>query len=310
MTEVLEVASLLIAGLLAMVVGGNNLSACTGTTIGSGMISKRSGMLLAAGGYVLGLALEGPKLFKVREAFLPNETTLQVFIVLLATFLVFLGGELGKLPLSLSKALTGAIVGVSLAAGAFQRAGYLALILGYWLIAPLVASGLGLLFVALDDRYSPKRLWLKLSVLKAGLLVVAFFSAYVSGSNTLGLIAGVPYNQTLASTISVGLGSIVGAFTLGRGAMRRLSEGIFSLRYPNAFFAQFVGAGTVELAIQLGVPLSTTESVSSGIIGSGLARKMRVMNVRNTFLIMTSWVVSPAVGFGAGYLLTRALALV
>ena len=310
MTELVDIASLLLAGLLGMLVGGNNLSASSGTIIGSGMISKRSGILLAVVGYLLGLALEGPKLFKVREAFLPNETTVQVFIILTATLLVFLGGELGKVPLSLSKTLTGTIVGVSLAAGAFQRAGYLALILGYWFVAPLVASGLGLFFVALDDRYSPKKLWLKLSVLKAGLLLVGFFSAYVSGSNTLGLIAGVPYNQTLAPTIAVGLGSVVGAFTLGRGAMRRLSEGIFSLRYPNAFFAQFVGAGTVELAIQLGIPLSTTESVSSGIIGSGLARKMRVMNARNIFLIMTSWVVSPAVGFGAGYLLTQVLASV
>lgn len=310
MTEILEAGSLLLAGLLGMVVGGNNLSACSGTIIGSGMVSRRSAVLLAVGGYLLGLTLEGPKLFKVREAFLPDETAVQVFVILLSTLLVFVGGELGKIPLSLSKSLTGAVLGVSLAVGAFQRAGYLALILGYWLIAPLVASGLGLLLVALDDRYSPKNLWLKLSVLKAGLLVVAFFSAYASGSNTLGLIAGVAYNQTLFPAVAVGIGSVFGAFTLGRGAMRRLTEGIFSLRYPNAFFAQFLGAGTVELAIQLGVPLSTTESVSSGIIGSGLARRMRVMNVRNILLITTSWIVSPAVGFGAGYLLTIALRVV
>src|SRR5206468_11754262 len=66
---------------------------------------------------------------------------------------------------------------------------------------------------------------------------------------------------------------------------RRLTEGIYSLRYPNAFYSQLLGAGTVEFANQLGVPLSTTETVSSGIIGSGLASKMRVMNSRNVFLI-------------------------
>ncbi len=307
MIDALDVASLLLAGLLGLVVGGNNLSACSGTIIGSGMVSKRSGIIIAVTGYVLGLSIEGPKLFRVRETFLPNETPVEVFVILLAALLVFLGGELGRVPLSLSKALTGAIVGVSLAVGPLQRTSYLALILGFWFIAPLVASGLGILFVALDDRFSPKNLWVKLSLLKAGLLAMAFFSAYVSGSNTLGLIAGVPYNQTLLPAIAVGLGGVVGAFTLGRGALRRLSEGIFSLRYPNAFFAQFLGAGTVELAIQLGVPLSTTETVSSGIIGSGLARKMRVMNVRNIFLIITGWIVSPAVGFAAGYLLTKAL---
>ncbi len=301
----LEAASLLLAGLLGMVVGGNNLSACSGTIIGSGMVTRRSGVLIAVAGYVLGLSLEGPKLFRVRETFLPAETSIEVFSILFATLLVFLGGELSRVPLSLSKTLTGAILGVSFAAGALQNTRYLVLILGFWFLAPLLATALGVLLVALDDRYSPKNLWRKLSILKAGLLLVAFLSAYVSGSNTLGLIAGVPYNQTLLATLAVGLGSILGAFTLGRGALRRLSEGIFSLRYPNAFFAQLLGSGTVELANQLGVPLSTTETVSSGIIGSGFARKMRVMNVRNVFLIVASWVVSPFAGAIAGYVLTR-----
>src|SRR5438552_3964530 len=83
-------------------------------------------------------------------------------------------------------------------------------------------------------------------------------------SNTLGLIAGVIYDQTLYATVAVGLGAILGTFVLGRGALRRLTEGIFSLRYPNAFFSQLIGSATVELANQLGVPLSITETVSSG----------------------------------------------
>ncbi len=271
------------------------------------MVTRRSGVLIAVAGYVLGLSLEGPKLFRVREAFLPAETATEVFSILLATLLVFLGGELSKIPLSLSKTLTGAMLGVSFAIGALQDTRYLVLILAFWFLAPAFATALGVLLVAVDDRYSPKNLWLKLSILKAGLLVVAFSSAYVSGSNTLGLIAGVPFNQTLLATLAVGLGSIIGAFTLGRGALRRLSEGIFSLRYANAFFSQLLGSGTVELANQLGVPLSTTETVSSGIIGSGLARKMRVMNVRNVFLIVASWMVSPFAGAVAGYVLTRFL---
>jgi len=307
LTGFLDVTSLLLAGLLGMVVGGNNLSACSGTIIGSNIVSRRSGILVAVAGYLLGLSLEGPKLFRVREAFLPTETTTEVFSILLATLLVFLGAELSKVPLSLSKTLTGAILGVGFAVGPLQNTRYLVLILGFWFLAPLLATALGVLLVALDDHYSPKNLWLKLSILKAGLLVVAFLSAYVIGSNSLGLIAGVLFNQTLAAAIAVGLGSTLGAFTLGQGALRRLSEGIFSLRYPNAFYSQLLGSGAVEFASQLGVPVSITETVSSGIIGSGLARKMRVMNVRNIFLIVTSWVVSPAAGALVGYSLTRLL---
>src|SRR5713226_9335419 len=96
MSLTIDTASLLLAGLLGIVVGGNNLSACSGTIIGSGMVSKRSGILIAMVGYVLGLALEGPKLFQVREKFLPTSTSAQVFSILLATLLVFVGGELAR----------------------------------------------------------------------------------------------------------------------------------------------------------------------------------------------------------------------
>src|SRR5215831_7671011 len=115
----LDIVSLVLAGLLGMVVGGNNLSACCGPIIGSGMISRRSGILLAVVGYLAGLSLEGPKLFRVREIFLPVDTATGTVAILLASLLVFFGGELTRVPLSLSKALTGAILGVADAIGAF-----------------------------------------------------------------------------------------------------------------------------------------------------------------------------------------------
>ena len=175
----LDTISLVLAGLLGAVVSGNNISACCGTIIGSGMVKRRSGILIAVSGYLLGLLIEGPKLFKVRQAFLPTETSSEIFSILLATLLIFIGGELTRVPLSLSKALTGTILGVSFAIGALQQTSYLVLILIFWVSAPIVATALGLFFVRLDDRYSPRNLWVKLSLLKAGLVVMAFLSAYV-----------------------------------------------------------------------------------------------------------------------------------
>src|SRR2546428_12660425 len=126
MISPLDVISLAIAGLLGMAVGGNNLSACCGPLIGSGMVSRRTGILLAITGYILGLALEGPKLFRVREIFLPIDTPTGTLSILLASLIIFFGGELSQIPLSLSKAPTGAILGVSLTLGTFKRSGYLA----------------------------------------------------------------------------------------------------------------------------------------------------------------------------------------
>jgi phosphate/sulfate permease len=47
--------------------------------------------------------------------------------------------------------------------------------------------------------------------------------------------------------------------------------------------------------------------VSSGIIGSGLARRMRMMNTRNVFLIISSWIISPIAGFLLAYAFTKIL---
>src|SRR5438445_4228706 len=188
MFATLDIVSLILAGLLGMAVGGNNLSACCGPLIGSGMVSRRTGILLAITGYILGLALEGPKLFRVREIFLPVDTATGTFSILLATLFVFLGGELSQIPLSLSKALTGAILGVSIALGTFNSSGYLALILAFWFLVPLAATALGILLVGLDDRLSPRNLWLKLSLLTTRLLLASFLSASVLRTHTPALI--------------------------------------------------------------------------------------------------------------------------
>src|SRR2546422_10920476 len=105
MIATLDIVSLVLAGLLGMAVGGNNLSACCGPLIGSGMGNRRTGILIAISGYLLGLALEGPKLFRVRERFLPIDNATGTFSILLATLIVFLGGELSRTPLPLATAL-------------------------------------------------------------------------------------------------------------------------------------------------------------------------------------------------------------
>ncbi len=307
LTNGLDLLSLMLVGLLALLVGGNNLSAVSGTIIGTGIVQRRAGITIAAIGYLLGLLVEGPKLFRLPQFFLPNETVLEVISTVAATLVVFLMGEIVKVPISLSKALTGAVVGTSLAIGAFAWGGYLELIIGFWLLTPAIATMLGVILIRLDQRYSSKNTWLKLGILRMGLLIAAFLTAYVLGSNTLGLIAGIPTSLSSIGVWIVAGSGIVGAYLLGQGTLRRLTEGMYTLRYPNAFFSQLVGSGAVELASQFGVPLAVTETVSSGIIGSGLGTKMRVMNVRNVSLIMMSWLLSPVVGLAAGFILRRLL---
>src|SRR5207244_6213544 len=139
---------------------------------------RRTGILLAITGYILGLALEGPKLFRVREIFLPIDTPTGTLSILLASLIIFFGGELSKIPLSLSKALTGAILGVSIALGTFNSSGYLALILAFWFLVPLIATALVILLIGLDDRICLRNHWLQQSLLTTGLLYFTLLYIY------------------------------------------------------------------------------------------------------------------------------------
>src|SRR5207244_12899222 len=136
----------------------------------------------------------------------------------------FQGRDIYQFISSLSKSLTGVNLGVNIALDTFNISGYLILILAFCFLVPLIATALVILLIGLDDRLSPRNLWLKLSLLKTGLLLVSFLSAYVLGSNTLGLIAGVIYDQTLYATVAVGLGAILGTFVLGRRSEEHTSE--------------------------------------------------------------------------------------
>src|SRR5260370_31480616 len=140
MNPSLDALSLVLAGLLGAVVSGNNISACCGTIIGSGMVNRRSGITIAIAGYLLGLSVEGPKLFKVRQAFLPTETSTEIFSILLATLLIFIGGALTRVPLSRSKAFTGTIHDVSFAIGTLPQTDYLILMRISLVIAAILST--------------------------------------------------------------------------------------------------------------------------------------------------------------------------
>src|SRR5437879_13336165 len=100
----LDALSLSLCSLLSMVAAQNNLSAVSGTIIGTGIVRKRTGIIIAIIGYLLGLAIEGPRLFSVREILLPKETMLDVLSILVAALIVFTIGEMSKVLISLSKA--------------------------------------------------------------------------------------------------------------------------------------------------------------------------------------------------------------
>lgn len=118
--------------LLAMFVSGNNLSAAVGTLVGSKIISRAGGILIGAAGFSAGFLVQGRYMNSVALTLLPHSTYL-VTILFLIVIVIFVVAQVLKSPLSLSMALVGTAVGISLRIGSGINTGYLELLLGIWI---------------------------------------------------------------------------------------------------------------------------------------------------------------------------------
>ena len=90
---------------------------------------------------------------------------------------------------------------------------------------------------------------------------------------------------------------VAAALTLGVGTggwriIRTLGAGIYRLRPVHAFAAQTASAVVVLSAALLGGPVSTTQVVSSAIMGVGSAERIRAVRWQVAQQIVAAWVIT------------------
>ena len=196
------------------------------------------------------------------------------------------------LPSSSSHALVGGLLGAAILSGGFavvQLPGLLKIV-----IALLVAPPLGMLAGWLVMRLT---LWLSRGadpsinrVFKALQVVTLIGLAFGHGSNdaqktmgviTMGLLAGgliptfhVPTWVILVSASAIALGTSLGGWRL----IKTLGGRIFRIRPIHGFTSQVAGAAVIVGASILGGPVSTTQVMSSAIMGVGAAERLGKVN--------------------------------
>lgn len=228
------------------------------------------------------------------------------------------------LPTSESHGLIAGLTGAALA-----TAGPEALILTGW---KKVGIGLafstflgffgGLLLMALIYRLWAKarpdavrRLFGKLQILSAG------FMAFSHGSNdgqkfigafTLVLLLGgiipefhVPPWVIFLCAATMGIGTAVGGWRIVRTMGLRLTK----LEPVHGFAAETGAAGTIMLASAFGIPLSTTHTINTAIMGVGATRRFSAVRWGVSRNIITAWVLTfPVCGLIAFLVAKLALA--
>lgn len=120
------------------------------------------------------------------------------------------------------------------------------------------------------------------------------------------LASGKVTDGDLATEISAmvaGLALSVGIVTWGSSVVETVGKKITVLSVKSAFVAQFSAALVMMVVSRLGIPASTSMAIVGGIMGVGIARGVRSVELRTVAKIMGMWYAAiPAVA-GTAYAL-------
>ena len=212
------------------------------------------------------------------------------------------------IPSSSSHALIGGLIGAAIAKagpGSLITSGVVKVV-SFILISPLLGMVLGSLMMILVSwifrRSTPRRVdsWSrKLQLISA--------SAYALGhggndaQKTIGIIwmllisAGmvhtgehVPYWVVVACYSAIGLGTIFGGWRI----IKLMGQKITKLRPVGGFCAQTGGAATLFFATALGIPVSTTHTITGAIVGVGATKRLSAVRWGLAGTIVWAWVLT------------------
>lgn len=107
-----------------------------------------------------------------------------------------------------------------------------------------------------------------------------------------------------------GIGIVLGLATWGWRVIETVGKKITELTPTRGFSAEFGAATTILIASKLGLPVSTTHCLVGAVLGVGLARGMRAINLNMVRDIILSWVITIPASAGMSILVFYALKII
>ena len=209
------------------------------------------------------------------------------------------------LPTSSSHALIGGLVGAAVAHGGWAVVQFKGLraILEAMVLSPLLGFTIGLLVMVgvswaffRVPRGTANKIFSRLQLLSAS------FMAFSHGANdaqkamgiiTLALVASgqltsseVPTWVIVSCALAMGLGTVVGGWRI----MRTLGMRIVKLEPVHGFAAETSAATVLMFAAHFGLPVSTTHTITSSILGVGATKRLSAVRWGVTSKILSAWI--------------------
>lgn len=304
--------------------GFHDASNIVATIISSQAMSPRKALALASVSELVAPFLFGVAVAKTigRDIVEPGAITLAVILAALFSAIIWnLATWYLGLPSSSSHALIGGLVGaVTMGHGfnAIMLPGLIKVVVAL-VGSPILGLMIGFIFMKiilfLARGASPRINWF----FKRAQIVTSLALALSHGTNdaqktmgvvTMGLVTAgwldsftVPTWVIVAAAGAISLGTATGGWRI----IRTLGGGMYRVRPVHGFAAQTCSAAVILGAALLGGPVSTTQVVSSAIMGVGGAERLRRVRWGVAVDIVTAWLITiPASALMAAalYLLT------
>ena len=212
------------------------------------------------------------------------------------------------LPTSSSHALMGGMIGAALVkagAGALIWGGILKTV-AFIFVSPVIGLVFGLLLGAVVYRLSAPSAPAKVdNVFRRGQLISAALYSLGHGANdaqkTMGIIASllfsagllgptfhIPLQVVLSCHAAIALGTMLGGWRI----VKTMGQRVTKLKPVDGFCAENAAAATLFISSALGVPVSTTHTITGSIMGIGSLKRLSAVRWGIAGRIIWAWVLT------------------
>lgn len=321
---------------LGWTLGANDAANVFGSAVGSRMVSFTRAAVIASVFVILGAVLQGAGAAGTLGRLGSVNAMGGAFTVALAAALTVFAMTRAGLPVSSTQAIVGAIIGWNFFTGNKVDTGALTQIVTTWITGPVLGALFAYLLyhlVKITRRRIKVHLLLYENWLRTGLMVVGAFGAYSLGANNIANVMGVFVPSIPLENTDFGIFTLTGSQqlfflgaiaiaagiltyskkviqTVGSNLLELSSEAAFVVVLSQALVLFIFSSSSLSMFMErIGlppiplVPVSSTQVVVGAVLGIGLYKGIRNVNLKLLGSIASGWITTPAAAGVLAFLL-------
>ena len=326
----LAIVIFLLGGLfLGWSLGANDAANVFGTAVGTRMVRFKTAAIVCSIFIILGAVISGSGTTETLGKLGAINALPGAFAACVAAGLsVYIMTKFG-LPVSTTQAIVGAIVGWNLYTGSSTNIKVLLIILSTWILCPIIAALIAMLFFILTKKLLKNTTWhiLRLDAYtRTALLIAGAFGAYSLGANNIANVMGVfvpiaPFADIQLGSFLIfsskeqlfllgGIAIAVGVFTYSKKVMFTVGNDLLKLSPVAAFIVVIAHSIVLFLFASQGishflnsihlpaiplVPVSSSQAIVGAVIGIGILKGGKEVQWNIAGKIIIGWFLLPVI---------------